>query len=59
MPTKKPIIQTVVSEELHKKFKLLAKKELRTDSQMANYIITKYINQYEKEHGKINITKEE
>lgn len=57
MPTKKPVIQTVVDTEIHAKFKHIAKKEMRTDSQFANYIITKYIDQYEKEHGTIEIDK--
>lgn len=58
MPTKKPTIQAVVEKEIKEKLKYIANKEIRTESQMASYIITKYVDQYEKEHGKIKIEKE-
>jgi len=54
MPTNKPKIQTIVDKETHEKFQKLAKKEMRSDSQMASYIITKYIEQYEKEQGALD-----
>lgn len=54
MPTKKPIIQTVVEEDIHKKFKEICKKEDRSESKMAAIIIKQYVEQYEKEHGRIN-----
>lgn len=48
MPTKKPIIQTVVDEDTHTKFKEICKKEDRSESKMAAIIIKQYIEQYEK-----------
>ncbi len=54
MPTKKPIIQTVIDEDIYRKFKEICKKEDRTESKMAAIIIKQYIEQYEKEHGHIN-----
>lgn len=53
MPTKKPIIQTVMDEETHRKFKEICKKEDRTESKMAAIIIRKYIEDYEKQNGKL------
>lgn len=47
MPTKKPRVQTILSEDVYKKFKELCEKEMRTESQMASMIITKYIEEYE------------
>ena len=35
MPTKKPVIQTVIDEEIYKKFKTICEKEDRTESKMA------------------------
>ena len=54
MPTKKPIIQTVIDEDTHNKFKEICRKEDRSESKMAAIIIKQYIEQYEKEHGRIN-----
>lgn len=54
MPTKKPIIQTVVDEDIYDKFKEICKREDRTESKMAAIIIRQYIEQYEKENGHIN-----
>jgi len=53
MPTKKPVIQTVIDEEIYKKFKNICEKEDRTESKMAAIIIKQYVEQYEKEHGRI------
>ena len=52
MPTKKPRIQT------YEKFKIICETEMRTESQLSGYIITKYIKEYEQLHGEIktNIT---
>lgn len=47
MPTKKPRVQTILSEDVYIKFKKLCDKEMRTESQMASLIITKYIEEYE------------
>lgn len=58
MPTKKPRVQTILETETHEKFKQICAKEMRTESQMASYIITKFISDYESNHGTIK-TKEE
>lgn len=49
MPTKKPRVQTILEENIYKKFKELCEKEMRTESQMSGFIITKYIEEYEAE----------
>ena len=43
MPTKKPVIQTVIEENIYNKFKEICKKEDRSESKMAAIIIKKYI----------------
>ena len=43
MPTKKPRVQTILNEDIYEKFKTLCDKEMRTESQMASFIITKFI----------------
>jgi metal-responsive CopG/Arc/MetJ family transcriptional regulator len=53
MPTKKPVIQTVIDQKIYNKFKEICKKEDRTESKMAAIIIKEYIEQYEQEHGDI------
>ena len=58
MPTKKPIIQSVIDEKEYKKFLIIAKKEKRSKSQMATIAIEKYIENYEKENGEIVIEKD-
>lgn len=58
MPTKKPRIQSILENDTYEKFKYLCKKEVRTESQLCSYIITKYIENYETEHGTINIPPE-
>ena len=40
MPTKKPRVQTILNEDIYEKFKTLCNKEMRTESQMASFIIT-------------------
>jgi metal-responsive CopG/Arc/MetJ family transcriptional regulator len=54
MPTKKPVIQTVVDENIYNKFKEICNREDRSESKMAAIIIRQYIEQYEKENGRIN-----
>ncbi len=54
MPTKKPVIQTVVDENIYNKFKEICNREDRSESKMAAIIIRQYIEQYEKENGHIN-----
>ncbi len=53
MPTKKPVIQTVIDENIYNKFKEICKKEDRTESKMAAIIIKEYIEQYEKKYGHV------
>lgn len=55
MPSYKPKVQVLLNEEYHKKFKALCKKERRSDSIMGALMIEKYINEYEAEHGEIEI----
>ena len=50
MPTKKPIIQTVIDEDIYYKFKEICKREDRTESKMAAIIIKQYVEQYKKEN---------
>ncbi|WP_367932457.1 ribbon-helix-helix domain-containing protein [Enterocloster citroniae] len=52
MPTKKPRVQTILNEDIYEKFKILCDKEMRTESQMASIIITKYINDYEAQQNR-------
>lgn len=54
MPTRKPVIQTVVEESIYNKFKEICNKEDRSESKMAAIIIKKYIEQYERENGRIS-----
>lgn len=54
MPTKKPRIQTILEEDIYKKFKELCDKEMRTESQMSGFIITKYIKEYEEQQKRSN-----
>lgn len=53
MPTKKPVIQCVMDEEIYKKFVELCKIEERTPSKKGAMIIAEYIRNYESEHGEI------
>ena len=55
MPTKKPRIQSILEQNIYDKFKFLCKKDMRTESQLANYIISQYITDYEAAHGTIQI----
>lgn len=54
MPTKKPVIQTVVEESIYNKFKEICNREDRSESKMAAIIIKQYIEQYERENGRIS-----
>lgn len=56
MPSKKPRIQVLMNENTYQKFRKICEKEKRTDSNLGEYIIEKFINQYEKENGIIEIT---
>jgi len=50
MPTKKPRIQTILEENIYQTFKELCETEMRTESQMGAYIITKYIEEYREKY---------
>ena len=54
MPTKKPMIQTVTEEDIYNKFKEICKREDRTESKMAAIIIKQYVEQYERENGRVS-----
>lgn len=55
MPSKKPIIQAVMEEEIYKKFKQLCINDDRSASKLAGLIIKKYVLDYEEIHGEIKI----
>ena len=46
MPTKKPVVQVVLDEEALKKLDEIAASEGRTRSNIAAYIIRKYLDDY-------------
>lgn len=56
MPTKKPIVQIVLTEKYHKKLKALADIEQRSASNQGARIIEKFIDAYELENGTIPTT---
>lgn len=58
MPTDKPRIQALVTKDTYKKFKKLCEREQRSESNFSGYIITKYIADFENEHGVIEIKEE-
>lgn len=49
MPTKKPRIQAIVEEDIYKTFKTICEEENRSESNMASYIITKYVREHAKQ----------
>lgn len=55
MPTKKPIIQSVIDEETYEKFLKITKLEKRSKSQLGTIAIEKFVKNYEEENGKIDI----
>lgn len=55
MPTKKPIIQTVLDKQLHEKLVKISEIEKRSKSQITAFAIEKYIKDYEAENGTIEI----
>lgn len=55
MPTRKPIIQIVLSETYTNKLRKLAEKEDKSNSKFGAKIIERYIDDYEKENGTIEI----
>lgn len=57
MPTNKPRLQVILEHEYAEKYKILCKRDGRTESNMGKRIIEKYIDDYEKIHGEIKIEK--
>lgn len=55
MPTKKPRIQIILEKETYEKFQELCNIDCRTESQLGKFIVTKYIEKYESEHGEIKV----
>ena len=53
MGTNKPKVQIILEQECYEKYKALCKKDDRTESKLGKRIIEKYIEDYEKIHGKI------
>lgn len=56
MPTNKTIVQAVLENDTCEKFMVLKQQTGRTNSSLARYMIEQYIQQYEKEHGIIELT---
>ncbi len=59
MPTKKPSLQAVVSNTTYDKIKFLAAQDERSLSQFTGRIIERYLEDYESEHGEIQIPEKE
>lgn len=55
MPTKKPVVQIVLSESYYKKLQILGRKEDKSNSKIGAKIIERYIDDYEKENGAIDL----
>lgn len=55
MPTKKPILQSVIEPEIFDKFMEIATIERRSKSQLTAIAINEYVKNYEKSHGDIII----
>lgn len=58
MPTKKPLIQSVVRNITYNKFKKIAEIEERSISQLGAKAIEQYIADYEVQHGEIMLPTE-
>ena len=55
MPSNKPRLMTYTTYDIIKKFEIIAKDENRSMSKELEYIVKKYIESYESEHGTIDI----
>lgn len=55
MPSTKPRLMTYTEKDIIEKFEILAKKENRSMSKQLEYIVKEYIENYEKQNGKIDI----
>lgn len=58
MPSKKKGIMVRPNDEIYIKIEKLAEEENRSMSNLIEYIVKKYIENYEKDHGTINVTLE-
>lgn len=56
MPTNKPQLKTYTTPDVIKKFDIIAQAESRSISKQLEFIVKKYISDYETEHGMINIS---
>lgn len=54
MPSNLPRLTVRMEQEIIDKINKIAEEENRSTNQQITYIIKKYIENYEKEHGKIN-----
>ena len=54
MPSDLPRLTVRTEQDIIEKINIIAKKENRSTNQQINYIIKKYIEQYEQENGRIN-----
>jgi len=59
MATDKPYLKTYVQKEYYNKIIILAEKENRSLSNYLESVIKKHIDQYEQEHGEIQIKNEQ
>lgn len=59
MPTDKKAVSAYVDEEIKKKAEIIAKKEGRSLSNYLGMIISKIVQDYEKENGEIVIKQED
>ena len=53
--TEKPRLGTYTEKKVIEKFKIIAKKNSRSMSQMIEYLVKREIEEYEKENGEIKI----
>lgn len=58
MGSNKPRIQALLEPKEYEKFKILCKRDERSESKLGGMIIRQYLEQYEKIHGEIHIEKE-
>lgn len=57
MPSDKPKVMTYTTEDISEKFKIVAQSENRSVSKQLEYLIKRNIEQYEREHGEISVSR--
>lgn len=57
MPSKKPIITLRTDQETIEKLKNISEREKRSSNKQLEQILQNFIEQYEREHGEINISR--